>query len=97
MHTRTDRAAVDTRIRAFVLGMSATGLTAVRCLGREGVSVTGFDVSTMRPAFRSRYCGGAVCPDPEQQPDELVRFLSDQVKPGSPKVVRSEEHTSEIQ
>src|SRR5262245_57461736 len=87
MHTRADRHTFDTRIEAFVLGMNATGLTAVRCLGREGIAVTGFDVSTQRPGARSRYCRAAVCPDPEQQPEDLVHFLIDRVRHGSQKVV----------
>ena len=55
--------------------MNDTGLTAVRCLGRQGISVRGFDTSAGRSAFRSRYCTAQVCPDPLRQPDELARFL----------------------
>jgi D-aspartate ligase len=69
---------VDTRIEAFVLGMNETGLTAARGLGREGISVRGFDTGANRAGFRSRYCKAEVCPDPLQQPDELVRFLRHQ-------------------
>lgn len=68
---------IYTHIAAFVLGMNETGLTAVRCLGRAGIRVKGFDVSAQRWAFRSRYCSAEVCPDPFQQPDALVRFLND--------------------
>jgi D-aspartate ligase len=89
MHTKTAREAFDTRVGAFVLGMSATGLTAARCLGREGISVKGFDTSADRPGpgFRSRFCRAEVCPDPLHQPDDLVQFLSRQVRDGSQKVV----------
>jgi predicted ATP-grasp superfamily ATP-dependent carboligase len=87
MQTRTGREAFDTQIGAFVLGMYATGLTAARCLGREGISVRGFDISPKRPGFRSRYCRAHVCPDPLHQPDDLVRFLSHQVKDEWRKVV----------
>jgi D-aspartate ligase len=88
MHTRIGKEAFDTRTAAFVLGMSATGLTAVRCLGREGISVKGFDnISADRPGFRSRYCRAQVCPDPLHRPDDLVRFLSHQVSDQSQKVV----------
>ena len=83
----TDRKASDTRVGAFVLGMNETGLTAVRCLGREGIAVKGFDVSAKRWAFRSRYCRAEVCPDPLHQPDDLVGFLTDQVGDGSQRVV----------
>src|SRR5687768_17560543 len=87
MHTRPGREAFDTQIGAFVLGMHATGLTAVRCLGREGISVKGFDISAKAAWFRSRYCRAEVCPDPLHQPDDLVRFLNHQVRDGSQKVV----------
>src|SRR5687767_15678435 len=83
VRTRTGGEAFDTRIEAFVLGMNETGLTAARCLGREGITVRGFDTSAERPAFRSRYCRGEVCPDPLHEPDDLVRFLRDQVRAGS--------------
>jgi predicted ATP-grasp superfamily ATP-dependent carboligase len=58
--------------------MNETGLTAARCLGREGIAVTGFDVGAKRAGFRSRYCTAEVCPDPLLQPDDLVRFLRHQ-------------------
>ena len=66
--------------------MNATGLTAARCLGREGISVRGFDVSADRAAFRSRYCQAQVCPDPLRQPDDLLRLLTSQAD-GSGKAV----------
>lgn len=87
MRTRTGREAFDTQIEAFVLGMNETGLTAARCLGREGISVKGFDTSAKRPGFRSRYCEAEVCPDPLHQPEDLVRFLNHQVRDGSQKAV----------
>lgn len=79
--------AIDTRVEAFVLGMSATGLTAARCLGREGISVKGFDMNPRSAGFRSRYCRAQACPDPLQQPDELVRFLAGQPTGASQKAV----------
>jgi D-aspartate ligase len=87
MPTRADRETLDTRTRAFVLGMNETGLTAVRCLGRQGISVKGFDIAAKRAGFRSRYCTADVCPDPLQQPDDLVRFLSRQAGDDPQKVV----------
>jgi D-aspartate ligase len=87
MLTRTGREAFDTRIEAFVLGMNETGLTAARGLGREGISVKGFDIAAKRAGFRSRYCTAQVSPDPLHQPDDLVRFLRHQVRDGSQKVV----------
>src|SRR5688572_21170928 len=68
--------------------MNETGLTAIRCLGRQGISVRGFDIAASRAGFRSRYCTAArVCPDPLHQPDELVRFLRNQAGNESQKVV----------
>src|SRR5688500_6260520 len=87
MHTRSHRRGFDTRTEAFVLGMNETGLTAARCLGREGIAVKGFDIAANRAGFRSRYCSGAVCPDPLHQPDDLVRFLRGQVRKGSRQIV----------
>ena len=79
--------ALDTRTRAFVLGMNETGLTAVRCLAREGVAVRGFDIDAQRAGFRSRYCTAQVCPDPLHQPGELVPFLRQQAGDRPRKVV----------
>jgi D-aspartate ligase len=88
IRTPTERKGFDTRVEAFVLGMNETGLTAVRCLGRNGISVKGFDIGAKRVAYRSRYCSAAaVCPDPLEQPDDLVRFLRGQVTDRSRKVV----------
>jgi len=83
----TGREGFHTSAEALVLGMNETGLTAARCLGREGISVRGFDVGAGGAAFRSRYCTAAVCPDPLRQPDDLVRFLSRQVEGGAQKAV----------
>lgn len=67
--------------------MNATGLTAARCLGREGIAVRGFDAGAGRVGFRSRYCRAESCPDPLQQPDELLRLLNRQAGDGPRKVV----------
>jgi len=87
MHARTGGEAVDTRHSAFVLGMAETGLTAVRCLGRAGISVKAFDITDKRPAFRSRYCTAEACPDPLHQPAKLVRFLTRQAGAAASKVM----------
>ena len=78
---------MDTRIEAFVLGMNETGLTAVRCLGRAGLRVSGFDIGADRAGFRSRYCTAQVCPDPLDQRDELLGFLRQQAATRPQKVV----------
>ncbi len=67
--------------------MNETGLAAARCLGRQGISVKGFDIGGKRAGFRSRYCRAEICPDPLQQPDDLVRFLRHQVRDELRKVV----------
>ena len=87
MPWRGGREAFDTQIEAFVLGMNTTGLTAARCLGREGISVKGFDVGAKRAGFRSRYCRAEVCPDPLREPEDLLRFLNRHAGDGSQKVV----------
>ncbi len=83
----TMRSCFDTGVPVFVLGMNETGLTAARCLGREGIAVKGFDVGGKRAGFQSRYCRSAeVCPDPLQQPEELVQFLGNRVPDRAGKV-----------
>jgi predicted ATP-grasp superfamily ATP-dependent carboligase len=84
---RTGKATFDTRTAAVVLGMNETGLTAARSLGRQGISVKGFDVRGKGAAFRSRYCTAELCPDPLREPLELVRFLNGQVTAGAGKAV----------
>ena len=85
---KTGREVFDTRTEAFVLGMNDTALTAIRCLGREGIPVKGFDIGAGRAGFYSRYCREAgVCPDPLEQPDDLVRFLRRQAADRSREVV----------
>jgi predicted ATP-grasp superfamily ATP-dependent carboligase len=50
--------------------------------------VKGFDIDGKRAGFRSRYCrSGEVCPDPLEQPDELVRFLRQRVRDRAGKVL----------
>src|SRR5437899_12754183 len=78
---------LHTQLQAYVLGMFATGLAAVRSLGREGIFVKGFDTNPKLPGFRSRYCKAEVCPDPFHQPDDLVSFLNYQAREDSQKVV----------
>lgn len=84
---RSGGEAFDTGTTAVVLGMNETGLTAARCLGRQGITVRGFDIGARRAGFRSRYCTAEICPDPLQQPDELVRFLNRQFAAGGRKAV----------
>lgn len=60
---------------AFVLGLFDTGLGAIRSLGRVGIPVVGFDSDPRMPSFKSRFCSSRLCPNPLQQPEELVKFL----------------------
>lgn len=59
------------------MSLFATGLAAVRSLGREGVAVAGIDSDPEMPGFRSRYCDAWLCPDPVREPDRLLEFLTD--------------------
>lgn len=60
---------------AYILNVSLAGLGAIRCLGRAGVSVVGFDPNPHHAGFGSRYCRAFVCPHPVQEPDVLLEFL----------------------
>lgn len=60
---------------AYVLGFGATGLGAIRSLGRRGIPVYGATWDAKDPAFWSRYLKARLCPDPVTQPEELTAFL----------------------
>ena len=60
---------------AFVLSLFDTGLGAIRSLGRAGIPVVGLDFDPRNAGFASRYCSARRCPDPIQQPRELVHLL----------------------
>jgi len=58
-------------------GLSATGLGAVRSLGRHGIEVRGLDPDAHEPGFHSRYCDAVICPDPMQEPAALLALMLD--------------------
>jgi threonine dehydrogenase-like Zn-dependent dehydrogenase len=63
------------KARAFVLGLGATGLGAVRSLGAVGISVTGVDWEPDAAGFKSRYCDAIRCADPAQEPEQVLDDL----------------------
>lgn len=65
---------------AFVLSLFDTGVGAIRSLGRAGIPVMGIDPDPTMPGFKSKFCVAKVCPNPIQQPNELVEFLVNQGK-----------------
>ena len=61
---------------AFVLGLGATGLSAVQSLGRKGVPITGFTYRLDDPGRASRYCGRVIlCPDPVAEAESFIAAL----------------------
>jgi D-aspartate ligase len=60
---------------AYVLGLGAAGLSAVRSLGRSGVPVVGVDSRPGSAGMFSRFCWPKTCPSPIHQQDELLSFF----------------------
>lgn len=59
-----------------VLGVSETGLSAMRLLGRRGVRCWGIDASFDHPGFSSRYCDRRICVSESVSAPELAAVLS---------------------
>ena len=66
---------MNTKARAFVLGMKVNGLGVTRSLGEAGVRVTGVDPARWAPELWSRYCDALVCPSPVTEPDRVLELL----------------------
>ena len=66
---------MNTRARAFVLGMGVNGLGVARGLGEVGIRVTGVEPAGWAPEFYSRYCERLVCPSPEAEPERVLEVL----------------------
>lgn len=66
---------MNTRARAFVLGMPLSGLGVTRSLGEAGIRVTAVDLTRWLPALFSRYCDTLTCPSPVTDPDALLELL----------------------
>ena len=60
-----------------LLGMSATGLGALRLLGRAGVSCYGVDNCGRPPAYWSRYCRQGTCLPSSATDDDILKVLDD--------------------
>lgn len=60
---------------AIVLGMTATGLSVARSLGRKGVRVYGVDSTLWQPGIFSRYVIPKVAPDPIRKEREFIEYL----------------------
>lgn len=69
--------------KAVVLGANYyIGLSAIRCLGKEGVQVAAVDYSDENSyAFRSKYCSEKlIAPHYKNEPGEFLKFLIDYSK-----------------
>ncbi len=64
------------RAPAFIAGIASNGLSYLRSLGRQGISVVALDF-WKDPGMYSRYCRPAVVPDPEENEDGLLDLLRD--------------------
>ena len=62
---------------AVVAGAYQTGVLGVRSLARRGVRAVCFDCSPKNPGFRSVYGAARLCPDPDDEPDQWLRFMLD--------------------
>ncbi len=61
--------------RAIVLGLSPTGLSTVRSLGRRSVPVFGMDYDRNQHGFHSKYSQSFLCPHPVFESEKLIDFL----------------------
>lgn len=66
---------MNTRARAFVLGMGVNGLGVTRSLGEMGVRVRGVDVTRRAAELFSRYCQPLACPNPVTEPERALGLL----------------------
>lgn len=71
---------------AIVLGMTATGLSIARSLGRKGIPVYGID-SSLEAGMYSRYCQAKVSPRVQDEEEEFLEFLLQLSKPGNEKPI----------
>jgi len=65
---------------AVVLGLSPTGLAAVRGLGRRGIPVTAFTSEPQQHGRVSRYCKAVFCPEPVLEMPAFADFLIHRAK-----------------
>jgi D-aspartate ligase len=62
---------------AVIAGAFQTGVLGVRSLKRRGVQAICFDSNPQYAGFRSVYGPARLCPNPDRQPEEWVRFMLD--------------------
>jgi D-aspartate ligase len=62
---------------AVIAGAFQTGVLGVRSLTRRGVRATCFDSNPDHAGFYSVYGPARLCPNPDRQPDEWLRFMLD--------------------
>ena len=67
--------ATSNRAPAYVLGLSPTGLTIVRALGRHGIPVVGIHHHPNEPALQSRYCQVKLLPPVVEAEAAWLEFL----------------------
>jgi len=61
---------------AFILNMFGTGLGIARNLGSYGIPVVGIDSRADTPGSFSRCCRCVIGPDSQNEPEQLVEFLT---------------------
>ncbi len=76
---------------AVIAGAFQTGVLGVRSLKRRGVRAICVDSNPQNAGFRSVYGPARLCPDPDRQPDEWLRFMLDLAAtiPGRPALISS--------
>lgn len=62
---------------AVILGMSTTGLSVARSLGRKGIKVYGIDWDNHGPATYSRYVKPSIAPNVIEKEDNFIDYLID--------------------
>src|SRR3954447_23696631 len=62
---------------AVVAGGFQTGVVLMRSLSRRGVKVYCVDSNPKQPAFRTVYGEAHLCPHPDDQPADWLRFMQD--------------------
>lgn len=67
--------AVKRQPSAVIAGAFQTGVLGVRSLQRHGVRAVMFDSNRANPGFQSVYGPARLCPDPDSNPDEWLRFM----------------------
>lgn len=60
---------------AVIAGAHRTGVLGVRSLARRNVRVTLFDCDSSMPGFRSVYGPSRLCPNPDVEPEQWLRYM----------------------